>query len=140
MNGRVLIAARLDRSASVIATLNGSIPLFVDTTSDVSEAIQRLSIHPYELVIVDLELRAAFLLLDAIQAMDAPQRPFVIVLRGTSPTHAAVDPEVVTAVLSPNADEDFSSMLIGTLATCRSVTRKPPRDTSERRKRARITR
>jgi hypothetical protein len=109
---RVLLAATFEVSARLASLLARRDVIDVDTTPNVVTAIRKATAIPYDVVVLDLSLRGAFLLLDMLRSIDARQRPLVIALRGDEQERAVLDSDVVTAVLAASQVEMSGDVII----------------------------
>jgi hypothetical protein len=75
---RVLLAATFEVSARLSSLLAQHDVLDIDTTLNVVTAIRKATSTPYNVVVLDLNLRGAFLLLDMLRTIEPRQRPLVI--------------------------------------------------------------
>ena len=121
LTSRVLIASAPDRVTSLTAALGRDPRLHVLTTDDVPDAMRRLTAERFALVVVDLEIRGCFLLLDAIQAMRPRRRPLVFALRSSPEDRAVLDPDIVTIVISRRMEPELPAFLISLLAESQSA-------------------
>jgi hypothetical protein len=109
---RVLLAATFEVSARLASLLARRDVLDVETSLNVVTAIRKATTTPYDVVVLDLSLRGAFLLLDMLRTIDARQRPLVIALRGDEQERAILDSDVVTAVLAASQVEMSGDVII----------------------------
>ena len=109
---RVLLAATFEVSARLASLLAPRDVLEIDTSLNVVTAIRKATATAYDVVVLDLSLRGAFLLLDMLRSVDARHRPLVIALRGDEPERAILDSDVVTAVLAADQIEMSGDVII----------------------------
>ena len=112
---RVLLAAVDEVSSRLQPLLAKRDVLELDTADNIVSAIRSATSVAYDLVVIDLSLRGAFLLLDKLRAIEPARRPLVIALRGSARERAVLDSDVVTAVLAAG-DVEISGDLIIQLA------------------------
>jgi hypothetical protein len=75
---RVLLAATFEVSARLSSLLARHDVLDIDTTPKVVTAIRKATSTPHDVVVLDLNLRGAFLLLDMLRTIEPRHRPLVI--------------------------------------------------------------
>jgi DNA-binding response OmpR family regulator len=109
---RVLLAATFEVSARLASLLARRDVIDVDTSLNVVTAIRKATTTAYDVVVLDLSLRGAFLLLDMLRTIGARQRPLVIALRGDEQERAILDSDVVTAVLAAGQVEMSGDVII----------------------------
>ena len=113
---RVLLACAEEVSSRLKSLLEQRDVLQLDTADNIVSAIRSTTSVAYDLVVIDLSLRGAFLLLDTLRAIEPARRPLVIALRGSARERAVLDSDVVTAVLAAGEIE-ISGDLVVQLAT-----------------------
>lgn len=113
---RILVTDDDDAIRALLATILRRRGFKVDTARNGVEALERCAQCRYALVILDLMMprMSGYDVLEAVTAMDAAERPLVLVLTAGGPPQA-LDPNVVAGALRKPFDIE---MLVDTVAAC----------------------